>query len=96
MAELFKKKTTTVHTLFALEQLARTIAPGRRRGLYVACHGELERAVLVHGDADRRVAAECGAEALRVGLHDAGGVDTVRLMLFRHGDTLHASGPIRV
>jgi hypothetical protein len=65
---------------------ALTVALARRRGLDVARLGELERARLVDGDAaeGRGVAAERGAEALRVGLHDAGELRAARGRRRRH------------
>ena len=64
---------------------ALTVALARRRGIDVAGLGELERALLVDGDAEgRRVAAERGAEALRLGLHDAGELRAARGRRRRH------------
>ena len=65
---------------------ALTVALARRRGLDVAGLGERERARLVDGDAaeGRGVAAERGAEALRVGLHDAGELRAARRRRRRH------------
>ena len=64
---------------------ALTVALARRRGIDVAGLGELERALLVDGDAEgRRVAAERGAEALRLGLHNAGELRAARGRRRRH------------